>query len=517
MSEKNPTTELKKITLEDIFNHADLTKWLNQKDLKAIVTTTGNYYVAAGALKGRFRVYFEQTLKRLGLNPRLFEVADFDLNNWFDTHQTKNAQEQLQDKKEANTDMAHILGQAIKQNASDIYLDIGAENAELSFRVFGGKRHQDILSAENATSIVRSMWAQANTGSFEAKNPCDCAFPFDFLGRKYRIRCNSVPDVRGPHIVCRVRDPEYILPLSESGYSAHQIATIEQICSVPGGLIIISGETNSGKSTTLASFMSWLPTTQKVIEIADPVELILKGITHIELNRYHEDAAEIFNRIQAAIVRQNPDTLVLGEIRDSITASAATSMAIQGKRVYSTLHAPSCNASIPRLETLGINSDLLQLREFLAGIINQNLVPLICKKCAHDMPIALTKTARKNVFKNHPELTQSFRYINPEGCEHCIEGITGQTLVAEVYPLGLDRSGEAQQLIAQKNYGGLGQYMVKKFNLQTKHQHAAQKVIDGQIPLIETERIIGAFSEEDLDGLSRTKSGIIKFAQPATN
>ena len=143
----------------------------------------------------------------------------------------------------------------------------------------------------------------------------------------------------------------------------------------PGGLILITGETNSGKSTTMAALMDSSSRNQRMIEIADPCEVEFDHCTHVELDHYRDDAGEAFKNILAATVRQNPDALVLGEIRDEITAQAAQNMAIQGKRVFSTLHTQSCVAAIPRLASFGVDHHLLSLREFIAGIVNQNLVP----------------------------------------------------------------------------------------------------------------------------------------------
>ena len=303
---------------------------------------------------------------------------------------------------------------------------------------------------------------------------------------------NSVRDVVGNSVVCRLRDPSFVLPVERAGYSERQKEHIRAMSAAPGGLVLITGETNSGKSTTAAGLLESLPHTQKIIAIEDPVEVVFGHVTHVEINRYHEKAEQIFRKVLAATVRQNPDTLFLGEIRDRMSAEAAMDMAIQGKRVISTVHTQSCTAAIPRLALLGVQEDLLALREFIAGIVNQNLVPVVCSKCGLDRhPDRRLDDRYRRLFGD------GCRHINPQGCPSCAGGVEGQTLVAEVYPLCLDRGGGAHRLIAEKDFVGLERHMHAKWGVVAKHDHAREKVSAGQVDPQECEAIIGAFVDGD--------------------
>lgn len=400
-------------------------------------------------------------------------------------HRSGSRQEELV--QAGNQTVEYILGQAIDAQASDLYLDIRRDTAILSFRVYGSVQRAEEMTPEIARNVARGLYRQSGTGQWEESGPCDTAFSFEHRDRTYRIRCNSVKDVRGSSLSCRIRDPGFVLPLGESGYSEHQTTLIRRICNAPGGLVLMSGETGSGKSTTLASLMRDAPRSQRMIEIADPVEVEFDHCTHVELDHYREDAGELFRDIMAAIVRQNPDSLILGEIRDELTARAAMTMAIQGKRVFSTLHTQSCVAAIPRLASLGVDPHLLTLREFIAGIVNQNLVPLTCPQCALDTHPDPARDAR------YRELFGDVRYINPEGCAACRGGVTGQTLVAEVYPLYLDRR-EAHQIIARKELFRLAEYMQREHGVETKQEHARAKVAAGLVDPQAAEEIIGEWS-----------------------
>ncbi len=396
--------------------------------------------------------------------------------------------------RQANLAVDHVLGRAIEARASDFYLDIRTldDVAILSIRTYGIVREIDRMSAEAGKEVARGLFSKAENHSWEDIEPTDTAFSHWHDGRLYRVRANSLPEVRGAALSCRVRDPNFVLPLGEAGYNDRQQGYITRMCRSPGGLILVTGETNSGKSTTLAGLMKDTPRSQRMIEIADPVEVEFDNVTHCEIDHKRKDPEAFFHKVLASTVRQNPDALVLGEIRDERTARAAQNMAIQGKRVFSTLHTQSCVAAIPRLANLGIDPHLLALREFIAGIVNQNLVPMVCPECGRREP------ADPSLIERYRTLFgDAARYVNPAGCDHprCVGGIIGQTLVAEVLPLGLDRK-EAHKLIAANRLWQLQQYMHREFGVVSKQEHAWAKVLQGLIDPEITEAIIGEWSGE---------------------
>ena len=409
----------------------------------------------------------------------------------------KSGSERVMEQKHVNAAVISVLDQAIEEKASDFYIDIRDEHHEdetiMSLRVYGQVREINRMDAQGGMNIAHGLFIMADNDAWQQSKPCDTAFNHYHNRKLYRVRANSLPEVRGASLSCRIRDPAFVLDLEDSGYSERQIDYIRRICRTPGGLIIVSGETNSGKSTTLASLMKFTPRGQRMIEIADPVEVLFANVTHCEIDHKRKDSRKFFDLLLSSTVRQNPDALVLGEIRDLETAKAAQNMAIQGKRVFSTLHTQSCIAAIPRLINLGVDEHLLTLREFCAGIINQNLVPLVCPDCCRREPSDPKLRDRyRRLFGG------SARYVNPDGCgdanPKCIGGIIGQTLVAEVMPLGLDRDG-AHELIASRQLWKLEEYMKRKFSMQTKEEHARDKVLDGLIDPELTEAIIGEWKD----------------------
>ena len=464
------TTRLKDVRASDQCTDRAVREFLRvQGDrLECVVAADGTVFAVRGGLSRRVgRALLSLVRGSLGA-ARLVEVTPLDFAQWKEANRprlgaipaTRNS---------ANRTVEFVFGRAVEEHASDVYLDVRRERAMLAFRTYGFRRPFDELSRNDGLALARSIWALGTNAQFDESGVCDVAFDFVHGGRQYRIRGNSMKEVRGNSVVCRVRDPSFVLPLEVSGYSPVQVRQISRMCRAPGGLILITGETNSGKSTTLASLMAAMPATQKVIEVADPVEVVMDHVSHVEIEHYGEGAEQRLIQNLAALVRQNPDTLVLGEIRDAPSATAAKDMAIQGKRVLTTLHSQSCVAALPRLANLGIPMSLLGARAFLAGIVNQNLVPVVCGSCglaSHSDPAVDARY--RTLFGD------GVRFLNAHGCDECRSGVAGQTLVAEVYPLCLDRTGTAHGPDRCESAGGTGAlHAAQRGRLQRLHEQAS--------------------------------------------
>ena len=465
--------------------------YIVSNNLDVMVRSNGEI-IATGNVDSRLLRGLRMIVKsRLGVESSVTMVSPIELRQLKDNSaKTKTGVQQVKAIQAGNAAVEYVLAKAVEAKASDIYLDIRRETAILSFRIFGVIQRIEEFDVEIARGVARGMWNRSGHSQWVESDPVDTAFTYVHKGHEYRIRGSSLKDTRGNSIVCRVRDPGYNLPLDKSGYSDHQVSLIKRICMAPGGLILITGETNSGKSTTMAALMDSSSRNQRMIEIADPCEVEFDHCTHVELDHYRDDAGEAFKNILAATVRQNPDALVLGEIRDEITAQAAQNMAIQGKRVFSTLHTQSCVAAIPRLASFGVDHHLLSLREFIAGIVNQNLVPLVCQRCCRDQHDDADKDRRYRALFG-PDI----RYINHAGCDECVSGVAGQTLVAEVYPFFLDRK-DAHKYISNHELFRLETYMKREFNIESKQDHARGKVRLGLIDPEMTEEIIGEWTSD---------------------
>ena len=392
-----------------------------------------------------------------------------------------------------NQQMVEILKTAIASGASDTYIDIGPYGTFISYRINGIKNPpQDPLTTEQGFDIARALWAKGSE-TFQERAACDMSFTYDDM----RFRGNSLPTFNnGAGVVLRMRDPTFHLPLDNCGYSNRQIEAIKAVCQSPGGLILLTGETNSGKSSTMATLMNMLPLTTKTVEISDPVEVEFQHITQVMIQRHAEDAEDRFKAVLAGLVRQNPDTLVLGEIRDKETTDAAMQMALQGKRVISTLHTQSCILAFARLGDLGMDPTLIYKAGFIAGVVNQNLVPMLCKECRTPEPPTLA--LREEIGDRHEHLFDGkARYASGINCgdENCRNGIIAQTLVAEVFPMSFDRDGEVIEKLANNRAKEALSTIGDDWGMESKHQHAYAKIMSGECDPCQVEAIIGRFTK----------------------
>ena len=381
-----------------------------------------------------------------------------------------------------------VLHDAIERKSSDVYIAIHTNRTQIHFRTHGVRYLHSEISRKDGLEMARSLWSLARDGQFDENAPTDSAFSFG----GFRVRANSMKDVRGNSIVLRLRDPRFLPPLAELGYSLPQQRKIDELQWSPGGLAVISGETNSGKSTTLTSLMAGMPETEMIIEIADPIEIEFDHVTHVGFDHYGEDADVLFRAMLGALVRQNPDTLFIGEVRDLQSAKAAIDMSLQGKRVWGTVHSHSCLTTISRLEHLGIDVNLLAQPGFLNGVINQSLVPIVCEKCSTPKLDDDVLTSRLR----HKYQSDSLRFHNPDGCSECTRGISGQTVAAEVMFFPRDPAHPSRQFIRDHDLSSLAKCMHEE-GMLSKAAHAVSKIQQGLLDPILTEEIIGRIGTRD--------------------
>ena len=390
-----------------------------------------------------------------------------------------------------NLPMEGILREALDMapSASDIYIDVHQDICRVSYRVNGIKMPPSgTYPPDQGYQICNALWNRGGD-SFEEGKACDTSFSYGGM----RFRGNSEPTIQGADVVLRLRDPSFFLPLDRCGYSDRQTDAIKACVEAPGGMILLTGDTNSGKSSTLATLLGRMPDTQKIIELSDPVEIIFDHVTQIEINRDAEDADRRLREILSGLVRQNPDSLVLGEIRDEPTVRAATEMALQGKRVLTTLHASSCLTTFPRLEELGVDKTLIYRSGFIAGVVNQALVPVLCEECRvqgeHPDP-----EVRAEIRDRHARtFGDRFFYASGLGCAApgCRQGLVGQTLVAEVFPMTFDRDGEIVDMLAAGRAAAARDAIAREWGMESKQQHAYMKIMAGECDPHLVERRIG--------------------------
>ena len=249
--------------------------------------------------------------------------------------------------------------------------------------------------------------------------------------------------------------------------------------------------------------MAHIPREYAVCEVADPIEVVLPNVSHFEVA--NDNDLEM-DRVMKDMVRQDPDYLIVGEIRSTQTAHAATSLAYAGTSVMTTMHTNSVAAAFPRAIKLGMERDDLSVEGFLNGIVSQNLVPILCDKCKRPFMkkpnMSIDDNNRKTDHYGEIFAGHQVYYRNFEGCGHCNKtGVKDITLIAEV----LEMNQDVRKLVAHKEYYLLGEYMEDQ-GIYTKHSHAAHKVMQGMFDPTLVEDKIDPFKRADVD--AAIKAGV---------
>jgi len=349
---------------------------------KMLVNAEGDVTVIAGSVDARYmRTLCRMIEDRYGRYPNVTQVTPFEFDQVSQSiSKRKSGTQQAEARRAGNDTVQYVLDTAIGSNASDVYLDIRGEAAALSFRIHGQVKKIQTMDADKARNVARGLFNKAVNAQWEEKTPCDTAFSHESGGRLYRVRVNSLPDTRGQSLSLRIRDPRFILPLAESGYSEHQVSLINRICKAPGGLILITGETNSGKSTTLAAMIDHKNSSEHghILTIEDPIEFVHRSrqclVTQREVHRHTHGFGEALR----SALREDPDVILVGEMRDLETIRLALTAAETGHLVFGTLHTSSAAKTIDRIVDVfpAAEKDMVRamLSESLRAVISQTLL-----------------------------------------------------------------------------------------------------------------------------------------------
>ncbi|MFZ7223662.1 GspE/PulE family protein [Avibacterium avium] len=274
-----------------------------------------------------------------------------------------------------------IFEQALQKNASDIHIEPQAETLQLRFRVDGVLQCQPALSEGLAQRIISRLKLLARLDISETRLPQDGRFQFKtHFADVLDFRLSTLPTTYGEKAVLRLQKNKPIsLDFTQLGMTETQQRTLQQALSQPQGLILVTGPTGSGKSITLYTALDWLNGTEKhILTAEDPIEITVPGVIQTQIN---PQIGLDFNRLLRTFLRQDPDIIMLGEIRDSESASIALRAAQTGHLVLSTLHTNDAPSAIARLKQLGIAQ--YEIENSLLLVIAQRLIR---KKCTHQIP-----------------------------------------------------------------------------------------------------------------------------------
>jgi len=337
-----------------------------------------------------------------------------------------------------------LLSEAIKEGASDVHIETFEEHITIRFRIDGVLR--DVLEPQRilAPLIVSRIKIMAKLDIAEKRLPQDGRITLRIAGRAVDVRVSTMPTSHGERVVLRLLDKQMArLDLAQLGMESQSLALMKKLISTPHGIILVTGPTGSGKTTTLYAALTALNNqTRNILTVEDPIEFDLAGIGQTQVN-YKVNMT--FAKGLRAILRQDPDIVMVGEIRDLETAQIAIQASLTGHLVLSTLHTNSAIGAITRLDDMGIEPFLLS--SSLIGVLAQRLMRLLCKTCKK--PLAATK--RECVILGVKDKEAPIIY-HPEGCANCRNtGFSGRSGVYELIAIDdhlrtmiHDKKGEQQ-------------------------------------------------------------------------
>lgn len=379
------------------------------------------------------------------------------INRYFDTiENAQRAVEEFQGQNEFRSDFVEqedadvtnapmvrfvndIISRAVKQKASDIHIEPFERVVRIRYRVDGELRESMSPEKSAHPAIVTRIKIMGKMNISEKRLPQDGRVETVIDGVPIDMRISVLPTVYGEKIVIRLLDRNALVVRKEElGFTEHNFKRLDKILKVPEGVILVTGPTGSGKTTTLYSILKELNQINKnIITVEDPVEYRLEGINQVQVNN---KAGLTFAEGLRSILRQDPDIIMVGEIRDVETAEIAVRSAITGHMVLSTLHTNDTVSTISRLEDMGIASYMIS--SAVVGVIAQRLVKKVCPKCKEPYEPDATELQLLGL-----DPYQELSLFKAKGCNVCNHsGYLGRTAIHEVLVL----DNELKQMISTK-------------------------------------------------------------------
>jgi general secretion pathway protein E len=312
-------------------------------------------------------------------------------------------------------------------------------------------------------------------------------------GHELDLRVSTIPTVHGESIVMRVLDRESIqLSLPDMGFSEDTLLRYQQLLARPHGVLLVTGPTGSGKTTTLyASLASMETRDRKIITVEDPVEYQLDGVNQIQVQAQIELS---FARALRAILRQDPDIIMIGEMRDTETAQIGVQSALTGHLVLSTLHTNTAAGAITRLEDMGIERYLIT--SAVNGVLAQRLIRTLCAHCKVPVELSDTAIAQYGIKRFLPAGERTV--FEARGCEHCLNsGYSGRTGIHELFML----DETIRQVIQSGADASALHSAARAQGMITLYEDGLRKVVAGESSLEEVLRVTQDQSESSDDGL----------------
>lgn len=383
-----------------------------------------------------------------------------------------------------------IIVDAIKRKASDIHFDPTRECLIVRIRIDG--ELQDYAKIPNMLkkNLITRIKIISGMNITETRLPQDGAIKNIVDSYNLDLRVSSLPVVDGEKIVIRILDYSMSLKgLENLGFSESNLAKINRMIAKPNGLILVTGATGTGKSTTVYALLQKLNSKERnIITVEDPVEMKIENINQVQVL---SDIGLTFSHTLRSILRQDPDIIMVGEIRDNETARIAVRASITGHLVLSTVHTNNSLTTIERLIDMEVERYLLG--SALTGIISQKLVKKLCPRCRSTRP---TSEYEKRLIKKHLGIVVPEVYV-PVGCKYCNHGFIGRVAIHEVLTINEDIRDAITTNMNRKELKKL--VYNSKEDITTMFEDGLKKAIEGLTTMEEVLKTIDTSSTEELE------------------
>ena len=373
-----------------------------------------------------------------------------------------------------------LLNDAVKRSASDIHFEPEQGFLRIRYRIDGVLRQIRSLHKNYWSAMVVRLKVISGMNIAETRAPQDGRISLSLSGRSIDFRVSAQPTTHGENIVLRILDRQKgIVPLEDLGLREDELKMLRLMMARPEGIILVTGPTGSGKTTTLYSILNHVNTEGvNIMTLEDPVEYPMAMIRQTSVN---EVAKLDFASGIRSMMRQDPDVILVGEIRDQETAEMAFRAAMTGHQVYSTLHTNSAIGAIPRLQDLGVLPDIMAGN--IIGVVAQRLMRRVCIHC-------------REPYRPDDEMTLKILGVDPgwrgeifraAGCDECDNtGYRGRLAIMELFKM----DGDIDELIARRATGREIREAARRTGFRTLAEDAVSRVLAGQTSLDEISRIV---------------------------
>lgn len=374
-----------------------------------------------------------------------------------------------------------LIMRAVETRASDIHLEPYEDELRVRYRIDGILHTVESVPKKLQPAIISRIKLMAKLNIAERRLPQDGRIRFRMSKKEIDMRISTIPVLHGESVVMRLLDKESIvIDLDLLGFSEDVLSAFKQLIKKPNGIIFVTGPTGSGKTTSLYGALDKINSPDlKIITVEDPVEYHLKGVNQIQVK---PKIGLNFASTLRHIVRQDPDVVMIGEIRDLETAEIAIQAALTGHLVFSTLHTNDAASAITRLLDMGVESFLLS--STIRGILAQRLVRVICPRCKEAYVPA--EKGNGNGSSKIAVMTEEFQPIAGKGCEHCAStGYYGRTGIYELITV----DNAIRKMIVEKADVNQIREAARRNGMRTLYEDGMDKIRSGITTMSELLRV----------------------------